>query len=114
MSLVRWVHAGSVHGFHGKWRVGGEGIVVLDGRLVVLVMVVGVVCSVRVPGSVLVLKGFLVEVVVVIHVQLAHVVWRQLGSGGLCGANGSRGYTRLRAGGRTEQACGLAATYMHA
>lgn len=67
--LWRWgVHARGIDGFHGKWRIGGEAIVVLDGRLVMVV-----VCRVGAPGSMLVLKGLLVEMVLVVHVQLAHV-----------------------------------------
>lgn len=65
--MVGRVHASGVDGLHGKGRICGEAIVVLDGRLVV-----GVVGSIWAPGRMLVLKGLLVEVMVVIHVQLAH------------------------------------------
>ena len=63
-----WMHAGAIEGLHGKRWIAGEAIVVLDGRLVM-----GVVCSIWAPASMLVLKGLLVEMVLVIHVQLAHV-----------------------------------------
>ena len=65
--MVWWMHASTIHGFHRKWWIAGEAIVILDGRLVVRV-----VCSISVPGSMLVLERFLVEVVLVIHLQLAH------------------------------------------
>lgn len=61
------VHASGIDGFHGKGRIGCEAIVVLDRRLVV-----GIVGSIWAPGRMLVLKGLLVEVMVVIHVQLTH------------------------------------------
>lgn len=61
------VHARGVDGFHGKGRIGCEATVVLDRRLVV-----GIVGSIWAPGRMLVVKGLLVEVMVVIHVQLAH------------------------------------------
>jgi hypothetical protein len=72
MWVVRGMHAGSVHWLHGQWRIAVEGIVVLDGRLVVLVLV-GVVASTIVPcSSSVVIKMILVVVLLVVHLQLAH------------------------------------------
>jgi len=61
------MHAGAIEGLHGEWRKSGKGSVVLDGR-----MVVRVVSTVAVPAGMVVLKGLLVMVVFVIHLQLAH------------------------------------------
>lgn len=68
MGLVLWwMHAGAIDGFHGERWIAGEAIVILNRRLVMWV-----ICRIRSPGGMLVLKGLLVEMVV-IHVQLAHV-----------------------------------------
>jgi type IV secretory pathway TrbD component len=71
------MHASAVDGLHGKWWIAGEAIVILNGRLVV---VVGIVCSIWTPARVLVVERVVVEMVVVIHLQLAHVErWGQQG-----------------------------------
>jgi hypothetical protein len=70
MRVMWWMHAGAVDGFHGKRRKGVEGIVVLHWRLMVWV-----VSIISMPCRVVILERFLVVVVVVlvIHLQLAHV-----------------------------------------
>lgn len=99
------MHGGRVHGLHGERGIGVEGIEVLDGRLVLLVMVV--VCRLS-PGGV-VFKGILVVVLLVvmvlllllvIHVQLAH------GSGGGTGSGWRGGYVCASAGVRVVNCSG--------
>jgi hypothetical protein len=70
MRVMWWMHAGAVDGFHGKRRKAVEGIVVLHWRLMVWV-----VSIISMPCRVVILERFLVVVVVVlvIHLQLAHV-----------------------------------------
>jgi hypothetical protein len=62
------MHAGSIHWLHGQWRIAVEGIVVLNGGLVM----VGVVGSAIVPASRVVIKMILVVMLLVVHLQLAH------------------------------------------
>jgi hypothetical protein len=64
---MRWVHASAVHGLHLQWRVAMESIILLDWRLVMWV-----VSGIVVPSSTVVVKMILVMVLVV-HLQLAHV-----------------------------------------
>lgn len=72
-----WMHASAIHGLHGKWRIAAEGIVILDRRLVMRVE-----CSISVPTRILVLERFLVEVMFVVHLQLAHgEIWKRVGVG---------------------------------
>jgi hypothetical protein len=66
--VMWWVHAGRVHWLHGHWRIVVVAIVVLHWRL----MMVGVVASVVVPCSTVVIKMILVVVLFVVHLQLAH------------------------------------------
>jgi hypothetical protein len=70
MRLVGWMHASPVDGFHWERRKVVEAIIVLDGRLVMWVVSV-----ISMPSRMMILERFLVMVVVmlVIHLQLAHV-----------------------------------------
>jgi hypothetical protein len=61
------MHAGVEHGLHGQRGIVVEAIVVLDRRLVLAWVVV-----VRLGPGLVVLKGVLVMVVLVVHLQLAH------------------------------------------
>jgi hypothetical protein len=72
MRVMWWMHAGSVHWLHWHGGITVEAIVVLHGRL----MVVGVVSSVIVPCSTVIVKMILVVVVFVVHLQLAHSEWQ--------------------------------------
>jgi hypothetical protein len=72
MCLVRWMHIRPIERLHGKWGEIVEAIVILDRR-----MMMWVVSTIPVPSSMLVLERFLVMVVLVVHLQLAHVDVRQ-------------------------------------
>lgn len=73
MSLVGWMHAVPVDGLHRERCKAVEAIKVLDWRLVVWV-----VSIIAMPSRMVILERFLVVVmvVVVIHLQLAHVEWQ--------------------------------------
>ena len=71
VGLVRRMHASAIEGLHGEWRKSGEATVVLDWR-----MMVWIVSTIAVPGSMMVLERVLMVVVFVIHLQLAHA-WLQ-------------------------------------
>lgn len=77
VEMLRRMHAGGIHGLHGQRGIATESIVVLDGGLVVVM--VGIVGTVVVPCSTVVIEVIRVVVVFVVHVQLAHVEWWQLG-----------------------------------
>lgn len=66
--MMWWMHAGTIHGLHGQWRIAVEGIVILHRRLVV-----GVVASIVVPWSTMIIKVILVVMLLVVHLQLAHI-----------------------------------------
>jgi hypothetical protein len=73
MCLMRRMHVSPIERLHGKRGKVVEAIIVLDRR-----MVVRIVSTVSVPSRVLILKRFLVVVVVlVVHLQLAHVELQQ-------------------------------------
>jgi hypothetical protein len=71
MRVMWWMHAGSVHWLHWHGGITVEAIVVLHGRLMV-----GVVSSIIVPCSTVIVKMILVVVVFVVHLQLAHSEWQ--------------------------------------
>jgi hypothetical protein len=69
---MRWMHVTPIERLHGKRGKIAEAIVVLNWR-----MVMWVVSTVSVPARMLVLERLLVMVVLVVHLQLAHVELRQ-------------------------------------
>jgi hypothetical protein len=69
---MRWMHVGPIERLHGKRGKVAEAIVILDRR-----MMMRVVSTVSVPCRMVVLERFLVMVVLVVHLQLAHVELRQ-------------------------------------
>jgi hypothetical protein len=66
--MVRWVHASAVHRLHGQWRIAVEAIVVLNWRLMVWV-----VSSTIMPCRTMIVKMIRVMVLLVVHLQLAHI-----------------------------------------
>lgn len=78
MSLVGWMHAVPVDGLHRERCKAVEAIKVLDWRLMVWV-----VSIIAMPSRMVILERFLVVVmvVVVIHLQLAHVEGSRYWSG---------------------------------
>jgi hypothetical protein len=63
------MHAIPIHGLHRKWRITVEAIVILNRRLVMM----RVVSTILMPCRMWILERFLMVVVFVVHLQLAHV-----------------------------------------
>ena len=73
MCLVWRMHISPIDRLHGKRGKVVEAIIVLDRR-----MMVRIVSTVSVPSRMLILKRLLVVVVLVVHLQLAHVELQQM------------------------------------
>jgi hypothetical protein len=69
MCRPRWVHSRRIDGLHRKWGIAVEAIVVLHGRLVLRMAIRNSIMPVRI----MVLKRLLVVVVLVVHLELAHI-----------------------------------------
>jgi hypothetical protein len=66
--MMWWVHAISIHRLHLQWRIAMEAIVLLHRRLMVCI----VSCIVR-PSGAVITKVILVVVMLVVHLELAHI-----------------------------------------
>lgn len=105
MGLVWWwLHARPVHWLHGQRGITIEAMVILYGRLVM-----GLVGGTLVPASIVVFKMVLV-MLLVIHLQLAHVGRRWTSAEGWIRASPKAG-VRVRCrgpSGRMHMQCGVA------